>query len=255
MARTRQVNPIYPFEKEIRSLSISTRYMYLLSWCHMSDPNKKEKIVGGVLPNDEFFIKSNIFPEEDINVKPMIKELLDQHRYFPFEANGKHWFWCPTMPKHQTINHPSKAKYPDPPTTLQEDYCSGKLALPQSRVELSRVENNNKTEPSAGKPVVNNLLKTALDKVFKDGFNIYECLNKLKKESKVGAQVPNEVLLGVCDSYWKNKTKIKKTWPWFAKTIVAEWHAWNAEQNIREGQEYKQDRTMPQSIKEILGVK
>lgn len=138
MARKRQIDPIFPFEKEIAALSVPARYLYILSWCQMDDTN-------GVLPHDSFFLKRQIFPEETIEVEALLQELINQKRLFPFEAEGKAWLWCPTLLKHQVINHASKKKYPDPPDTLKEQYRSTTLPLPKSessrvsRVELNRV--------------------------------------------------------------------------------------------------------------------
>ena len=184
MARKRQVDPCYPFEKEIRALSRDARYFYLLSWCHMSDPNPKTKTVGGVLPHDTFYLKNNIFPEETIFVEPLIQDIVAQKRYFLFKAQGKDWIWCPTMAKHQNIQHPSKAKYPDPPAELVEKYKAHILLnepshtphipLTQSRVELSRVEKNKSTPSEA--------LKAALDKVHKSGLNIYSLIIRIKNQ-------------------------------------------------------------------------
>jgi len=247
MARTRQVDPCYPFEKEIRALSISARYFYLLSWCQMSDPNKETKKIGGVMPYDLFFLKSNIFPEEEIDITPIVNEILDQRRYFPFEAGGKQWLWCPTMPKHQTINHPSKGKYPDPPLALQEDYRSGKLALTQSRVELSRVELRKK------QPYWAAFTKETQDKMLSVSkrFNIYQLLGRIKKTKK--AEIPEEVVARICTGYLKNPGKVKADWPWFIVAINKEWGSWSAEKNIREGEEYKRQGVAP-AIKELLAM-
>ena len=244
MARTRQIDPCYPFEKEIRALSITARYFYILSWCHMSDPNKETKKVGGVMPYDLFFLKNNIFPEENINIAPIVEEIIVQRRYFSFETEGKQWLWCPTMPKHQTVNHPSKGKYPDPPITLQEDYRSGKLALTLSRVEMSRVELKNQPYWAAFKNTTQEYLK-AVSKAF----NIYQFLTKLKKDKKI--EIPEEVIIRICASYQRNKTKIKSYWPWFIVTTKAEWEFWNAEKSMREGLGWKDTPVAP-AIKELL---
>ena len=244
MARKRQVDPKLPFEKEMRALSIEARYFYVLSWCHMSDPNEKEKRVGGVLPYDTFLLKNNIFPEEDVDVAPLIREIIAQHRYFPFEAEGKRWLWCPTLAKHQTISHPAKDGYPDPPVALQEDYRSGKLALHLSRVEgVEGVET--KDQPSEK-------LKAALDNVLKDRFNIYQLIGKLKKEMgwEKDQLFPEEVLLGVCDSYERGKAKIKDQWAWFKVAIRQESEKYFATKNIAEHKKMKE--AGPMSLAEIL---
>jgi hypothetical protein len=254
MARTRQVKPNYPHEAEIRALSLAARYFYLLSWCHMTDPNPKENIIGGVLPHDSFYLQTNIFPGENIDVEPIITEIIGQKRYFPFEAQGKKWLWCPTMPKHQNISHPAKEfKYPDPPVELIKQYQNRSLnessmsphgGLPQSRVE--RIEGVDiKDQPSEK-------LKAALDKVIKDGFNIYKLLGRLKKEMRWQKDqlFPDEVLLGVCESYEKGKGKIKDQWAWFKVAIRQESEQYFATKNIEEHRKLKAQG--PMSLAQIM---
>jgi len=97
------------------------------------------------------------------------------------------------------------------------------------------------------RPAVNNLLKTELDKVFKDGFNIYALINKIKVESKSGATIPDDVLFRVCSRYWQDKSTIKDAWPWFIAVVRREWELYNTES-------FKK-APMAQSIKSILGAK
>jgi len=241
MARKRQIDPVYPLEQEIAQLSIPARYFYILSWCHMDDET-------GVLPYDIFMLKGQVFPADDIDVEAIIEEIITMRRYFLFEAEGKRWLWCPTMPKHQTINHPSKRKYPTPPKILQEDYRSGKLALPLSRVELSRVEIKKQPYWAAFKENSQEQLKT----VSKD-FNIYQLMGKLNKIKKI--EIPEEVINKICTSYLKNKAGIKADWPWFIVTTQKEWEAWNAEQQIKEGREWKKASVSPAIAQILAGMK
>lgn len=237
MARKRQFDPCYPFEKEIAKMSIPARYFYLMSWTQMDDTN-------GVMPYEAFFLKTQIFPDDGIDAEVLIRECIDQKRLFPFEAENKRWLWCPTFLKHQTINHPSKRRYPDPPATLREDYCSDKGVLPQSRVE--RVERDDTKDQPSEK------LKAALDKVLKDGFNIYELIGRLKKEMgwPKDRLFPEEVLLGVCESYEKGKTKIKDQWAWFKVAIRQESEKYFAAKNIDEHRKIKE--TGPMSMGDLL---
>jgi len=247
VARKRQIDPIYPLEQEIAQLTIPARYFYIMSWCHMDDAN-------GVMPYDTFLLKGQIFPADNVNVEDLIQECIKARRLFPFEAEGKHWLWCPTLLKHQHIQHPSRRSYPAPPKQVKELYTilltepslSPHIPLTQSRVELSRVELN-KEQPSEK-------LKSALDKVYKDGFNIYKLLERLKKELKwePGRLFPEEVLLKVCDSYAKNKAGIKDQWAWFKTAIRKASEEYFAIKNIEEHRQIKSQPAM--SLAEIFKV-
>ena len=122
MPRKRQIDPEYSSEEEIASLSIPARYFYILSWCYMDDAN-------GVLPYSPAKLKGLIFPYDDIDVAAIIDELIKARRYLPFNHNNKKWLWCPTLLKHQVINHPSKTKYPTPTKELRDSYNSGKVVV------------------------------------------------------------------------------------------------------------------------------
>ncbi len=238
MGRKRQIDPEYPFEKEIARLSIPCRYFYILAWCHMDDTN-------GVLPYDAYKLKGLIFPTDDIDMEAIIQGVIAERRIFPFDADNKKWLWCPTLLKHQTINHPSKKKYPDPPKRLREDYRSGKLALTQSRVELSRVEKE--AGPSAA-------LKERIKRVHAEGLNMSALINRLKKKMgwKPEDHFPEEVLIKVCDQYFKQKTIIKKPWAWFIRVIEAECGIYYAQKNREEGEKFKK-APVALSLKEIMG--
>lgn len=232
MARKRQVDPEYPFEEEIAQLSIPARYFYILSWCHMDDTN-------GVLPYNAYKLKGQIFPEDDIDIEKLIQELVNMRRLFAFEAEGKKWLWCPTLLKHQIINHPSRHKYPNPPKELTEHYRSAKVALPLSRVELSRVELK-RTEPSA--------VQLCLKNVDTAGFPIYKLLGYLHKAS---IKPPNEVVLSVCESFLKNQKNIKKPWPWMKIAFQDQWKEYNAGKNITESKELNQ-LTQCKAIQDLM---
>jgi hypothetical protein len=202
----------------------------------------------GVMPYDIFMLKGQIFPADDIDVVKIIEEIIGQRRYFPFKTeDGKQWLWCPTMPKNQIINHPSRSKYPAPPTALRECYRSGNIALPLSRIELSRVELNKPSQPYWAGYDIN--IQEQMKEITKD-FNIYQFLGKLKKDKKI-IEVPSEVINRVCTSWEKNKAGVKDKWPWFIKAISREWESWNAEQNIRKHQIIK-EAPIPKTIQQII---
>ena len=92
---------------------------------------------------------------------------------------------------------------------------------------------------------------SALKAIYADGFNIYAAINKLKKKLTSVDKFPDEVLLGVCESYWRSKPGIKNRWPWFVAAMEYQTRLWICDQN----QKAKPDPRagFSQSIKEILG--
>jgi hypothetical protein len=90
-------------------------------------------------------------------------------------------------------------------------------------------------------------------KVVNKEFNIYQFLTKLKKDKQI--EIPEEVINRICASYAKNKAGIKDSWPWFIVTTQKEWEAWNAEQQIREGQEWKKTPVSPAIAQILAGMK
>lgn len=124
---------------------------------------------------------------------------------------------------------------------------SARVGVDKSRVDKSRVYKNReeKTGPSAA-------LKAALDSVYKKGFNIYELINRVKKELRwqPGRYFPEEVLLGVCEEYNKYDGKIEKPWPWFVKVLELKSNEYYAQQQVTKHQEVKSMGAV--SLKDIL---
>jgi len=61
---------------------------------------------------------------------------------------------------------------------------------------------------------------------------------------------PDDVIIGVCDSYWNNKPGIKNRWTWFIQAMTTETNLWINAQH----QKAKPDPRGPvaQSIKDIM---
>lgn len=121
------------------------------------------------------------------------------------------------------------------------------------KIDKDSIKDKN-PEPPAGSVdnSVNKELKEALDRVYKDGFNIYGLLNQAKAKLKhPGARIfPDEVLIAVCDEYWKYKGAIRDAWPWFERVLVKKYQEYNANQNIAQAQVFKTQGVM--SLKEIM---
>lgn len=111
-------------------------------------------------------------------------------------------------------------------------------------IDIEKEKDIDKEQPSA--------VKTALEKVYKTGFNIYSLINKIKKELKWAKdrRFPDEVLLGVCEAYWRDKDKIRSDWAWFVRVLEAKSNEYYAQKNITEHQTIKKQEAI--SLKEIM---
>lgn len=98
------------------------------------------------------------------------------------------------------------------------------------------------------------VLHTALDKIYKQGFNIYSLINKAKKLMGQPAEwkFPEEVLLRICEAYERDKANVIQSWPWFIKVLKAESGLWHASQQVSKN---VKDKGFAPSIKEILNLK
>lgn len=93
------------------------------------------------------------------------------------------------------------------------------------------------------------LVKDCYDK----GFNVYACINKVKKDKKWRIEVPDEVVERVCRQYLAEKDSVKSAWPWFLKVFAMESQAYFATQQIREHERIKaEEKKSAYSLKEIL---
>lgn len=216
------------------------RLLYLMSIPHLDVEGRIDAdpklIKGRVVPYLKYSEKGILECFKDMARAGLIKLYkVDDDLYAEFTRFGDF--------QHLRLDREAKSEIPPPskgeivnwdpnsrskPGEPQEDSGSAPGEVKLSKGKLS------KAEPSAA-------LKAALDKILKDGLNIYALMNKIKKESKVKAVIPEEVLLKVCDAYWLRKPDIKKPWPWFGRVLVAEWQDYNARKNIAEHQAVKDD--------------
>ncbi len=138
--------------------------------------------------------------------------------------------------------------------SIPQNYHSKLSPIPIKEKREERREKRDKEiskDSKAGKPVLSKITKDLLDKVYKQGFNIYALLGRFKKKSKIN--LPEAVIEKVCNSYLKNHEKIQNDWPWFITAVEKASREYFAEQSIKENQEYKK-QPVAQSIKEIMRI-
>jgi phage replication O-like protein O len=134
---------------------------------------------------------------------------------------------------------PQKAVHKIHKDTITKDNIQNTINQPQAAA-------------SSEQPVENPEVTKALDAIYKEGFNIYALINKAKAQLKWGKdqRFPDQVILGVCAAYQKDKPKITNAWPWFTVVLRKESEAFFAAKNIAEHQKIKSQGAM--SLAEIL---
>lgn len=92
----------------------------------------------------------------------------------------------------------------------------------------------------------------AAAKVYKDGFNIYQYVGKLKRELKRKDPFPDPVIMMFCKAYWERKPGVLKEYPYFIKTFQMVSSNYYANQQQEEHKKYKKQPAMAQNVKDIL---
>lgn len=85
------------------------------------------------------------------------------------------------------------------------------------------------------------------------GFNIYALMNRFYKQSKLNRRLPEEVLLGILNSYWQNKDRVKDPWPYFITTLKERSAQHFAKENEREHKKIKDEKKTPSRLKITIG--
>jgi len=93
--------------------------------------------------------------------------------------------------------------------------------------------------------------KELMKAVYADGFNIYQCLNRLKKQLKLRVDFPPDAIIWTCESYFKEKPK--DHWPWFLEVFKRNSQRYFSNQKEQESKTRDKRSTFtPESIKKIL---
>lgn len=131
MARRRMLDPEFFFDEELATTENSAyvRLFYEGLWCHCDD-------VFHTLPYKPGWLKANIFPYEDVDVKKLWETLISVGKIVQFSHNGQEFGWIKNFNKFQRVEKPSLSKYPAyPMTPVGGGEYSGS---PPAKVKLSK---------------------------------------------------------------------------------------------------------------------
>ena len=106
MPRNRMIKVDFWADEKIGKLSMPARLLYIGIWNFCDDSGACRAIPS--------FLRSNIFPFDDITLKEVeswLKELSDNGRVSLIEKNNESYLQVPNFLKHQVINKPSSYRF------------------------------------------------------------------------------------------------------------------------------------------------
>ncbi len=95
-------------------------------------------------------------------------------------------------------------------------------------------------------------LKELMAEVYKDGFNIYKCLNKVKKKMKSRVDFPPQAIIWTCEEYLRTKSKVQSHYPWFVRVFRANSERFFSGQHVEDSKTRDKRAGFSKSIKQIL---
>lgn len=151
MPRSRMIKPEFWDDEKLSTVSRDARLTFVGLWTYADDY--------GVVKGNALWLKNHIFSYDDIKVNQFegwLKELEKIGCISPFTADNEKFYYISHFLKHQTINHPSKRLYPEPPqeitNTLPEDSRSTPVVLPFETKTETETETETETYTRARKP-------------------------------------------------------------------------------------------------------
>lgn len=104
MARIRTIKPDFWTDETLTECSLSARLLFIGTWNFCDDE--------GNLENSHIQLKSKIFPVDNLDVRPLIQELVTHGLLNEYSVSGKKYLNIKGFKKHQLINRPSKPQFP-----------------------------------------------------------------------------------------------------------------------------------------------
>ena len=110
MARIRTIKPEFWTDGAIVECSTNARLLFIGSWNFSDDY--------GNLDRSAKQLKAQVFPADDIDVEPLIRELLNHGLLVEYSSNGKTFIHIQNFIKHQRIDRPGPARCPSFDTSM-----------------------------------------------------------------------------------------------------------------------------------------
>jgi uncharacterized phage protein (TIGR02220 family) len=133
------IKPSFWEDEKLATISRDARLTYIGMWNFSDDY--------GVVKGHYNWLKNTLYPYEcDLTIdlfSTWLKELKSLKRIVPFSVNSERYYFLPKFIEHQTINRPSKHRYPTPPEEISghsrptHDLLTDEVKL--SKVKLSTI--------------------------------------------------------------------------------------------------------------------
>lgn len=233
MARIRYLKPGFFKDEDIKELPYEARLFYQGLWIQVDregrGEDRPERLKVEIMPYDEVdaekIMQLLARPKKSTN-RPFIRR---------YQVRGERYYQIISWHKHQKPHHTEQpSQIPAPPDNALT------VEQPLDNRCPPDVLGGNGNGDGNGKG--NGEEKTSLlDSICDEGFNIYQLINRFKKEAgwSDDMQLPDEVIVKVCMQYKRDKDKIGRPYPWFIKVLKMETEAYFARKNIEEGKEFK----------------
>lgn len=246
MARIRYLKPDFFKDEDIKELSFEARLFYQGLWVQADrdgrGEDRPERLKIEIMPYDE------VDAEKIMQILACPKKNGKRPFIIRYEIDGEKYYQIINWQKHQKP-HKTERESVIPP--VPKELLTVKQPLTNGYATNIPVGNGDGNGKENGKEIVNkqagpdgavsSKTKELLDSVYSQGFNIYQLINKFKKDAKwrKDENIPDEVLIRICQQYEKDKGIIRDPYPWFIKVLKMESSAFFAERHVEEGKKFK----------------
>jgi len=248
MARIRYLKPDFFKDEDIKELSFEARLFYQGLWIQADREGRGE--------DRPERLKIEIMPYDEVDAEEIMR-LLAHHKkngkrpfIVRYEIDGEKYYQIINWQKHQRPHKTERDSDIPPPSkellTVKQPLNNGcATSISVGNGDGDGKENGKETVNKQASPAsaVSLKAKEALDSVYSQGFNIYQLINKFKKDAKwrKDENIPDDVLIKICQQYQKDKGRISQPYPWFIKVLKMESSAYFARGNIERSKKFKKE--------------
>lgn len=113
MARIRTIKPEFWGDTKIGRLTFAARLLFIGLWNYADDWGR-----GNYKPKE---IEGFIFPDDDVDIRALLQELIDADRIVTYAIGDQRYFVIPSFDKHQPMRDRSQTRIPSPPEEILEN--------------------------------------------------------------------------------------------------------------------------------------